>query len=64
MPKIKVNDLEANTEDLSEQALEHFGTAKLIATHIRYLQQKKAYYKFARKTLVIGLKDKLEQQKT
>lgn len=56
MPKIKVDDLEYNTEDMSEEALEQIRSLQFLETQLAQLRQEIAVCQTAQRTYAAALK--------
>jgi len=61
MPKIKIDDLEYNTEDLSEEGLAQFKSLQYLETQLQRLRNDIAVYQTAQRTYIAALKAEIEK---
>lgn len=61
MPKIKVDDLEYNTEDMSEEALAQIQSLQFLETQLAQLRQEIAVCQTAQRTYAAALKTDIEE---
>jgi hypothetical protein len=61
MPKIKIDDLEYNTEDLSEWGLDQLRSLQFVETQMLHLQKEIAVYQTAQSTYLYKLKAEVEE---
>ena len=61
MPKIKIDDLEYNTEDLSEGGLEQLRSLQFLEAQMLHLQKEIAVYQAAQSTYLSKLKAQIEE---
>jgi len=61
MPKIKIDDLEYNTEDLSEEGLAQLKSLQYLETQLRRLRNDIAVYQTAQRTYIAALKAEIEK---
>ena len=61
MPKIKVDDLEYNTEDLSEEALAQIRSLQFLETQLTQLRHEIAVCQTAQRTYAAALKAEIEK---
>ena len=60
MPKLTLDDIEYNTEDLSERAQATLKSLQFVEMQLQKLQNEIAVYQTARKTYIITLKAEIE----
>lgn len=63
MPKIKVGELEYNTEDLSDNGKAQLASLQFLEVQMQKLQNEIAVYQTARNGYVAALKAELEKTK-
>jgi len=61
MPKIKIDDLEYNTEDLSEKGLEQLRSLQFLETQMLHMQKEITVYQVAQSTYLSKLKAQIEE---
>ena len=61
MPKIKIDDLEYNTEDLSEKGLEQLRSLQFLGTQMLHMQKEITVYQVAQSTYLSKLKAQIEE---
>ena len=61
MPKIKIDDLEYNTEDLSEKGLEQLRSLQFLETQMLHMQKEITVYQVAQRTYLSKLKAQIEE---
>ena len=61
MPKIKIDDLEYNTEDLSETGLEQLRSLQFLETQMLHMQKEITVYQVAQSTYLSKLKAQIEE---
>ena len=61
MPKIKIDDLEYNTEDLSEKGLEQLRSLQFLETKMLHMQKEITVYQVAQSTYLSKLKAQIEE---
>ena len=61
MPKIKIDDLEYNTEDLSEEGLAQLKSLQYLETQLQTLRNDIAVYQTAQRTYIAALKAEIEK---
>ncbi len=61
MPKIKIDDLEYNTEDLSETGLEQLRSLQFLETQMLHMQKEITVYQVAQSTYLSRLKAQIEE---
>ena len=61
MPKIKIDDLEYNTEDLSETGLEQLRSLQFLETQMLHMQKEITVYQVAQSTYLSKLKAEIEK---
>ena len=61
MPKIKIDDLEYNTEDLSEEGLAQLKSLQYLETQFQRLRNDIAVYQTAQRTYIAALKAEIEK---
>ena len=61
MPKIKIDDLEYNTEDLSETGLEQLRSLQFLETQMLHMQKEITVYQVAQSTYLSKLKAEIEE---
>ena len=61
MPKIKIDDLEYNTEDLSEDGLAQLKSLQYLETQLQRLRSDIAVYQTAQRTYAAALKAEIER---
>ena len=61
MPKIKIDDLEYNTEDLSEEGLAQLKSLQYLETQLQRLLNDIAVYQTAQRTYIAALKAEIEK---
>jgi hypothetical protein len=64
MPKITVDDIEYNTEDLSENSKAQIASLQFLEVQMSKLNNEIAVYQTARNTYVAALKAELETSET
>lgn len=62
MPKITINDMEYNTEDLTENGKAQLASLQFLEAQMNKLQSEIAVYQTARNTYVNALKAELDKQ--
>ena len=62
MPKFTIDDLEYNTEDLSDNGKAQLASLQFLDVQMKKLQSEIAVYQTARNTYVKELKEALENQ--
>ncbi len=62
MPKITIDDIEYNTEDLSENGKAQLASLQFLQVQMRKIESEIAVYKTARNSYVAALKTELEAQ--
>ena len=62
MPKIKVGDLEYNTEDLTENGKAQLASLQFLEAQIQKLRSEVAVYQTARNSYVSELREELDQK--
>lgn len=60
MPKITVNDIEYNTEDLSENGRAQLASLQFLETQMNKLKAEIAVYQTARNSYIAALKAELD----
>ena len=61
MPKIKIDDLEYNTEDLTEKGLEQLRSLQFLETQMLHMQKEITVYQVAQSTYLSKLKAQIEE---
>jgi len=61
MPKIKIDDLDYNTEDLSEKGLEQLRSLQFLETQMLHLQKEITVYQVAQSAYLSKLKAEIEE---
>ena len=61
MPKITIDEVEYNTEDLSENSKAQVASLQFLEVQMGKLSNELAVYQTARNTYVAALKDELEK---
>ena len=61
MPKIKIDDLEYNTEDLSEKGLEQLRRLQFLETQMLHMRNEITVYQVAQSTYLSKLKAEIEE---
>ena len=61
MPKLKIDDLEYNTEDLSEEGLAQLKSLQYLETQLQRLRNDIAVYQTAQRTYIAALKAEIEK---
>ncbi|MDC1410940.1 DUF6447 family protein [Amylibacter sp.] len=61
MPKIKIDDLEYNTEDLSEGGLKQLKSLQFLETQMLHMKKEIEVYKTAQNTYLLRLKSDMEK---
>ena len=61
MPKIKIDDLEYNTEDLSENGLAQLKSLQYLETQLQKLRNDIAVYQKAQRTYVAALQEEIKK---
>ena len=61
MPKIKIDDLEYNTEDLTEKGLEQLRSLQFLETQMLHLRKEITVYQVAQSTYLSKLKAQIEE---
>ena len=61
MPKITVDDIEYNTEDLSDNGKAQVASLQFLEVQMNKLQSEVAVYKTARNSYINALKNELEK---
>jgi hypothetical protein len=61
MPKIKIDDLEYNTEDLTEKGLEQLRSLQFLETQMLHLRKEITVYQVAQSTYLSKLKAEIEE---
>ena len=62
MPKITIDDIDYNTEDLSENGKAQLASLQFLEAQMRKIESEIAVYKTARNSYVAALKAELEAQ--
>lgn len=62
MPKITVDDIEYNTEDLSENGMAQLASLQFLEIQMKKLQSEIAVYQTARNSYVAALKAELDKK--
>lgn len=62
MPKITIDDIEYNTEDLSKAGLEQLASLQFLDHQVQKLRNEMAVYQTARQSYVLALKAEIEKQ--
>lgn len=60
MPKIKIDDLEYNTEDLSEGGLKQLRSLQFLEIQMLHMKKEIAVYQAAQNAYSLGLKTDIE----
>ena len=63
MPKITIDDVEYNTEDLSDNGKAQLASLQFLEVQMRKLQSEVAIYQTARNAYITALKVDIEQTK-
>ena len=61
MPKITVDDLEYNTEDLSDNGKAQLASLQFLEVQMNKIKSEIAVYETARNSYLVALKDELEK---
>ena len=61
MPKIKIDDLEYNTEDLSENGLAQLKNLQYLETQLQKLRNDIAVYQTAQGTYIAALQEEIKK---
>ena len=61
MPKIKIDDLEYNTEDLSEKGQEQLRSLQFLETQMLHMRNEITVYQVAQSTYLSKLKAEIEE---
>lgn len=61
MPKIKLDDIEYNTEDLSERGLATLKSLQFLEAQLQKLKNEIAVYQTAQRTYVAALKAEIQK---
>ena len=61
MPKIKIDDLAYNTEDLSENGLAQLKSLQYLETQLQKLRNDIAVYQTAQRTYVAALQEEIKK---
>ena len=61
MPKIRIDDLDYNTEDLSEKGLEQLRSLQFLETQMLHLRNEITVYQVAQSTYLSKLKAEIEE---
>lgn len=61
MPKIKIDDLEYNTEDLSENGLAQLKNLQYLETQLQKLRNDIAVYQTAQRTYIDALQEEIKK---
>lgn len=61
MPKIKIDEMEYNTEDLSEDGLAQLRSLQFLEDQMQKLQNEIAVYQTAQRTYAAALKAEIER---
>ena len=61
MPKFKIDGIDYNSEDLSENGKAQLASLQFLDMQIRKIKDEIAIYNTARKTYIAGLKDQLKK---
>ena len=61
MPKIKIDDMEYNTEDLSEEGLAQLRSLQFLETQMQKLRNEIAVYQTAQRTYAAALKAEIDR---
>ena len=64
MPKITVDGIEYNTEDLSDNGKAQLASLQFLEVQVQKLQNEIAVYQTARNSYILALKGELEKQET
>ena len=62
MPKIKVDDVEYNTEDLTDNGKAQLASLQFLEVQIQKLRSEVAVYQTARNSYVTELRDELNEK--
>ena len=62
MPKITIDDIEYNTEDLSDNGKAQLASLQFLENQMNKLQSEVAVYQTARMSYVAALKEELEKE--
>ena len=62
MPKITVDDIEYNTEDLSDNGKAQLASLQFLEVQMQKLQNEIAVYQTAKNSYILALKAELEKQ--
>ena len=62
MPKITIDDIEYNTEDLTENGKAQLASLQFLEVQMKKLESEIAVYETARNTYVAALKASLDEQ--
>jgi hypothetical protein len=63
MPKIKIDDLEYNTEDLSEGGLKQLRSLQFLETQMLHMKKEIAVYQTAQSAYLLSLKMDIENMR-
>jgi len=63
MPNIKIDDVEYNSEDLSDNGKAQLASLQFLTAQMNKLNSEIAVYKTARNSYVAALKDELDKSK-
>ena len=61
MPKIKLDDIEYNTEDLTDKGKANFASLQFLEGQLNKMRNEIAIYQTAQRTYVAALKAEIEQ---
>ena len=61
MPKIKLDDIEYNTEDLTDRGKENLASLQYLEGQMNKMRNEMAIYQTAQRTYVSALKAEIEQ---
>ena len=61
MPKIKIDEMEYNTEDLSEEGLAQLRSLQFLETQMQKLRNEIAVYQTAQRTYAAALKAEIDR---
>ena len=64
MPKIKVDDIEYNTEDLTDNGKAQLASLQFLEVQMNKIKSEIAVYQTARNSYIASLKAELEQTKS
>ena len=64
MPKITIDDMEYNTEDLTDNGKAQLASLQFLEVQMKKIESELAVYKTARATYLLSLKQELETADT